>query len=646
MFKADVKKYKLFILCNLASISILYSFISISANKQFMNPSIVDPMISSNIHAPTIFVLVFMGIFIPYSQSVFIKARQKDYGILLSLGMTENEVRKSVLVENLLMCFVSLIIGLISGTLLSLFFLAFIRDVIGIHNIDITISAISYITTTIYVFVIFIISIIANIYGMVKSTIYAKIKYAEKTEIRSNSSIIFCYIGIIFTITAIIAMILFYHTNSNIWLLSMFFCLVGSFLIFFNGEALIEYFQNKCYKRYINNIFLFSDLKYYYSKNKKIFFANTWLFFQILFFVVLSLVNYPNLINNSIAYHPFHMAYSEIKGNFKSLGDSEFKPLTDSEVESIAQDNNNSIISNHAVSFIRSNAVTIFCIDDVNKVLKKNYKVQSNSLIYVHPYYMNDGYEHEDVNSNISSISINSNKGAKKYIIKDTIIDPLFGQINSISQSILLADKVDFDWIKSNGIEYYLEGKLHLYNFSNWRNSNVIVNKLSNRLSEKNTVEKGDTFHKVSSRIEAYDTALKSSNFLIFNIIYFCSLLYFAAIIMIHFKLMMEYKDEKKKYYSLYRIGTRGKEIRKMISQKMLVIYSIPLIYAIITNIVFSYNTFNSNGYGNTGVSFAIITSLVLLLVHLMVYKLYFNIYYKRIISDIGYCSNDTIFII
>ncbi|KNY26170.1 hypothetical protein Bccel_1432 [Pseudobacteroides cellulosolvens ATCC 35603 = DSM 2933] len=83
-----------------------------------------------------------------------------------------------------------------------------------------------------------------------------------------------------------------------------------------------------------------------------------------------------------------------------------------------------------------------------------------------------------------------------------------------------------------------------------------------------------------------------------------------------------------------------------MISQKMLVIYSIPLIYAIITNIVFSYNTFNSNGYGNTGVSFAIITSLVLLLVHLMVYKLYFNIYYKRIISDIGYCSNDTIFII
>jgi hypothetical protein len=83
MFKANIKIYRLFILCNLSSIAILYSFISISENKQFMNSSIVDPMISSNIYAPTFLVLLFTFIFIPYSQSAFMKARQKDYGILL-----------------------------------------------------------------------------------------------------------------------------------------------------------------------------------------------------------------------------------------------------------------------------------------------------------------------------------------------------------------------------------------------------------------------------------------------------------------------------------------------------------------------------------------------------------------------------------
>lgn len=122
MFKKDAKKYRLFILCNVAAIAVLYSFISIVLNKQFMNSSIVDPMISSNIYAPTFFIVMFAGMFIPYSQSVFMKARQKDYGILLSIGMTENEVRKSVIIENLVLHAVSLVAGLMFGTILSLFF--------------------------------------------------------------------------------------------------------------------------------------------------------------------------------------------------------------------------------------------------------------------------------------------------------------------------------------------------------------------------------------------------------------------------------------------------------------------------------------------------------------------------------------------
>lgn len=61
-----------------------------------MNTSIIDPLISGNIYAPTFFMLMFMGVFISYSQNVFMKARQKYYGILLSLGMTENEVKKNI----------------------------------------------------------------------------------------------------------------------------------------------------------------------------------------------------------------------------------------------------------------------------------------------------------------------------------------------------------------------------------------------------------------------------------------------------------------------------------------------------------------------------------------------------------------------
>lgn len=414
MFKADIKKYKLFILCNLSSIAILYSFISISVNQQFMNNSIVDPMISRNIYAPTFLALMFTGIFIPYSQSIFMKARQKDYGILLTIGMTEKEVRNSVLIENLILCIVSLIMGLEIGTFLSLCFLEFIRKIIGIDNIDIKISILPYKITTIYVSIIFIISLIVNVFGMIKSTIYEKIKYAEKAERGRRYSITFIFCGIVFTIVAFIIMIVFYKLNGNMWLLSLFFSILGSALVFFNGEA------------------------------------------------------------------------------------------------------------------------------------------------------------------------------------------------------------------------------LHLYNFGDWRNSNAIVSEVNNKLLEKNNLREMDGFYKISSRIEAYNIALKSSNFLISNIIYVSILLYFAVIIMIHFKFKMEYNDEKRKYFSLYRIGIKDIEIKKIISQKILVIYNLPLLYAIIMNLGYSYYINSSYGYGFTGVLYAFITSIVIFIIHFIVSRLYFSIYYKNVILELN----------
>jgi hypothetical protein len=625
MFKADIKKYRLFILCNLSAIAILYSFVSVSENQQFMNKSIVDPVISSDIYAPTFLILVFTGIFITYSQSIFMTARQKDYGILLTIGMTENEVRNSILIENFILCIVSLITGLLIGTFLSILFLSFIRNVIGIDKIDVTISVLPYKITAIYVTVIFIISLIFNVCIMIKSTIYEKIKYAVKAESGNHYSIKFICVGIVITIAAFILMILFYNKNTDIAFLSILFCMLGSMLIFFNGEALIEYFQNKHYDRYIKNIFLFSDIKYYYGKNKKIFFSTTWIFFVMIFFVALSAINYPYLKSDAITFHPFHIAYGEINNHFQPLGDDE--------IQTIAQNNGNNITSNDTVSFVRNNSFTIFCVDDVNRILKTSYDVKPNSFIHVFPYDMNDGYDHYD-NMKISRIYINSHEGSKEFIVQDIVTNPLFGQINCISENVFIANKEDYEWITLNGIDYYLKGILHLYNFDNWQNSENTVNEVANKLSAKNNIETEVGFYKTSSRIDVYNTALKSSKFLIFNSIYVCLLLYFSAIIMIHFKFKMEYKDEKIKYFSLYKIGIEEIEIKKIISKKILMIYFVPFVYAIIISIAFSYYGFSIHGLRAIGILYTFIISFIFLIIHLIVYKLYFNVYYSRVISE------------
>ncbi|MFW6377566.1 MAG: FtsX-like permease family protein [bacterium] len=625
MFKTEIKKYRLFILCNLLVVAILYSFISILSNKQFMNASIVDPMISSNVFGPTYLIIAFSIIFIPYTQNVFIKSRQRDYGILLTLGMTENEVRRSVLIENLILCLLFLIFGLLLGTVLSLVFLGFIHYIIGVEGINATISVTSYKVTSVYILILFIISLILNFIGMIKSTVYEKIKYTAKAESGKHHSIKLFLLGVLITIAAFIIMVYYYHMDSNVWFLSVLVSVLGSILIFFNGEALIEYFKSKHYKKYIKNLFLFSDIKYYYGKNKKIFFATSWIFFVALFFIMISLVMYPGLINNSIVYHPFHMVYGETEGGFEPLGNDEIK--------TIADNNNNHITFNDTIKTVRINGFSVFSVENINRVLNKDYTISENAVIYVYPYHKNDGYG-QNTDLNISDINFSSEKDTREFIVDDKIVDPLFGRVNFISDRIILVNKGDYDWFALNS----RGRKLHLYNFENWRTSEPIVHEVWDRLLKNNNIinERDKGFYKVSSRIVGYETALKSSNLLIVFHLYVCLLLYFSAIIMIHFKLKMEFRDDKKKFYGLYRIGIRKSEVIKIISQKIFGVYFLPFVYAAILNIAYAYYITSSYGEGRIGILTAILTTVVFLLIHIIVFKLYSKKYFKNLFEDIA----------
>ena len=628
MLKANIKQYRLFILCNVASIAILFSFLSVYNNKRFMNESIVNSMISSNIIMPTLLLLIFIGVFIPYTQNAFMKARQKDYGILLTLGMTESEVRNSVLKENGILCLIFLLGGLIFGTALSAFFLGFIRYALGIDGIGITFSLPAYAETAVYAMMIFMISLAANIIGLARSSIREKLRLTEKTE-NKGGSLPLLVIGTAITAVSLICLFFFYRASQNVFIICWLLCVIGSALIFFNGSALLSLIRNKRYKKYIRNILVLSDIKYYYGKNKKIFFVNAWLFFIIFFFTAFAMVSYPNMTRYAAIYHPFDMAYAEIKGSFE--------PLSDAEVNTIAHNNGDEITLNDGVEFVRNNAFTVFCVDDVNRLLDKNYSVAHGSFLFVYGFDPNDGYEH-DYNFDISSLGIKSGSGQMKFTIQGKIADPLFGQINAVSNYMLLADKTDFARLAASGGDFYIKGTLHLFSFENWRNSAGTVDSVWKQLALKNNLNVKDyessRFYQVSSRTEAYNTAIKSCNLLIFVFLYLSLLLYFAAVVMIHFKLRMEYDNEKKKFRSLYRIGIQETEVKTAVYQKILVIFLVSPVYSIILNFAFGVSIFSQYRFGTFGILCVAVMSFIFLFAHWRVCRRYAGVYGAGVIEE------------
>lgn len=612
LFKMNIKKYRAFVMCNMFAISILFSFVSIMENVQFMNPLIVDPMISSNIYAPTYLVILFTALFIPFTQNIFMKDRQKEYGILLTLGMSEKDVRDNILKEFSFMSILSIGIGLIVGSLLSLFFLFFIKVIIGISELTLMLSWLAYVKTGLYVIVIFLLSMGMNILRMQRHSIREIIVATQEAEISKQESLIIFYGGLLLTAIGLALMIVLYSKNSNIWLISILLSIIGSYLIYSNGKGIIKKYRERSDKSYIKRLFLISDVNYYYERNRKMYMATTWIIFAITFFLMFSAVTIPNFTKNAILYHPFDLVYVSLEGDGHKIN---------MDIDSIAKKNGNEVEMSSQVSFIRNGAMTIFNEVEINSVLNLDIHSKNGEAVFIFPYDTGDGYEHSGENAPVA-ISIEGQLEDRTFRVGETRVTPFMGSINAITPRILVVNESDYFWIKDNGNSYGIHGELHMYQFQNWKHSESLVSEVINQLGKTNLAYSSDRFYQVSARITAYIMAQQSSGVLMFLMAYVSILLYIAVIIMIRFKLDMEYDSETIKYRSLYRLGTQRSEIKSIIFQKVFSMYFIGFGYAMVLSGLYSYYSNSTYGYGLTGIIYWMVISTTLGLIHFGIYRI------------------------
>ena len=160
MLRSNYKKYKLLFICNTFTVSIFYTFASIFTNDEFMNYGNIDSRISSNIYAPSVFLAIFMLIFIPYSYQLFQKERKSEYGILMTLGMSQTEGIQKLLFETIVIGLTALLFGFIIGTGISALFYIVLLKAIFIAGIHMKFRVLPYEVTALYYLFIWIVTLI------------------------------------------------------------------------------------------------------------------------------------------------------------------------------------------------------------------------------------------------------------------------------------------------------------------------------------------------------------------------------------------------------------------------------------------------------------------------------------------------------
>lgn len=558
LFKGNWKKYRLFIICNVLSIGILFSLRLLSDNPSLNNAGIVDPMISSNVFAPNLFMHLFEAFFIPYTLILLNKQIVKNYGILLSLGLSERQFISCILMENALVIVISVAAGIVMGVALEFGLIMIVNHVIDLPVVFFIQNAVTYYQTMAFLLVVYAISVIVIIITTIRKKIFNIINDGRKADHKNGHRFLFVIGLLCFAISLVGSFILYESTGGNILLLGIVISYIGLALVCSNFDFLLKKLRTK-------HLFLVSDYEYYYKTNIKLSLMLIALYGVLLFINTVSSVTESSLKNDVSSYYPYDMVFT-----LNKTDDLEERIIMES-FEAFDVD----VRYQSSVPYLYSGGFSILGADAVNRETGNSFIVPEDHFLFVRSVALNDGYVHDK-----GFIPAQIKIGEKCFELYDDIDCLLFGRGGGLTDSIILVNQDDFERIadRSSSVK-----SLRLFRFGNAEHQEGLADYIE-----------GQSGSDVASYYEAYKRASQSSDLLYLLMEYISIVMLASAIITVYYKIESEKEKDVYKYKLLVAIGAERNLVRKCIKEKLIIATIIPLIISLLWMIIVSYiNTFS-----------------------------------------------------
>ncbi|WP_242944124.1 FtsX-like permease family protein [Clostridium botulinum] len=624
MFKSNIRRYILYILCSAFTTMIVFLYLTIYTNKDFNDSSKVNDLISSNLYAPSLVLAIFSVCFIIYAHNYFMKFRNNDFAIFMIIGMTDNDIRKILILENTLISSTSILTGLIIGTLFSKIFYFIVMKIIDI-NIHFGVNLKIYLYTLVFFAAINVIVILKSCIVVSRYKIINLLKDERIADRNFIGKVSFRVLGIILIFISIFTPLLLIYNkkSSSLIFISIVAFLLGIYLMIAN----LDFFVTKLFKKkYFNNLLFISNLKYTIGSCKNIIFSIVLLVASVIYFISFSSTCSKVLKKNSITYNPYDISYVEIFG--KNI-------LSQNDIHNILKSSDAKVSSIKNIEFIMNSTVTILSDKVLNQSLESNLHVDEGKYISLFQVDRNDGYNHDT--TEIKDYIINNTT----YISQGKLEKILFNSNPLIGNSHYLIFNNN-DYIKIKSSKALDIGNIKLINFNNWTKTDNVINHLINKLELYNKTSTKRFFDnanedikrfKPTGKISDYILAKQASSFLLFLFCFIFTLFFISSNLMVHFKLLTEYEKQKIKYDKLYKMGISEKHITKNILKELKVLFLLPCILGVIVGTYFVYFTLlTTNIETRYGFKCALISSGTYMLFQGIFYLVYKKLYIRNIL--------------
>ena len=306
---------------------------------------------------------------------------------------------------------------------------------------------------------------------------------------------------------------------------------------------------------------------------------------------------YPAFLQDAKSYSPYDMVYSEIYGMNQV-------PLQD--VIHILEKNGVAVEQIIRLPYIRDDVFNYFPVTEINRDFGCDYQIQEGQFLNLFQYDLEDGYEH-----NIQPVSAVTISGDRKLRSVGTDVKILFNQNPTFADKTLIINDSDFAKLRADTPGG--AGIANLFQFQNWEDSYAGVSGVKEYLHENNPLDENEQlYYEISSKVEKYQDAEKSGEFLLFLLAFVIGFIIMAAFLLIHSCIQTEKEENSRAVCSLRLLGMTDKEIVKCLCYKNFLRFIPPAVVGTILSFMPSYYLNESYGMGTNGILAGIVFGVIL----------------------------------
>ena len=186
--RKSLKDYTVYFFTLILGVAIFYVFNAIDSQSVMLDvrANVMDiiKLMNDILSGVSVFVSCILGFLIIYASRFLIKRRNKEFGIYLTLGMSKRKISVILFFETLLIGIVSLVAGLVIGTILSQFMSVIVANMFDadMTKFKFIFSMKACIKTLIYFAIMYVLVMIFNTFSISRCKLIDLLNAGKKTE--------------------------------------------------------------------------------------------------------------------------------------------------------------------------------------------------------------------------------------------------------------------------------------------------------------------------------------------------------------------------------------------------------------------------------------------------------------------------------